>query len=180
MHRFILLLAILLINGCATQVNSIKVDEDKKLSKEKGYLLIGIETNRNLKEIRISGPDYISLSHSDLRFGSNFILTDLTAGTYTIEKVKLDKYWQLEIEDEEYWTIEVKPEKVNYVGHLHVKTTGFWQLYSQIELINKSSFAIEFMEDKFPNILAERTLDYGGPGDDNFLTFLAKETGELK
>jgi hypothetical protein len=163
---------IFLLTGCAKNVSSIKTDQDKILNNESGYLLIGIETNRDLKGINISGSTNILLSSKDLRRGSNFILIDLTAGRYVIEKIQLDNYWRVEMEDDDYWDIEVLPGKVNYVGHINIGTSGFWARSSHIELINKSSYAIEFMEEKFPNILAKREIHYGGPGNDTFLNYI--------
>jgi hypothetical protein len=168
-----------ILTGCAKSVSSIKTDQDKILTNKTGYLLIGIETNRDLKGINISGSTDILLSYKDLRQGSNFILIDLTAGKYVIEKIQLNNYWRVEMDDEDYWDIEVLPGKINYVGHISVGTSGFWQVFSHIELVNKSSYAIEFMEEKFPKILTSREIHYGGPGDDTFFDFINKKKESL-
>lgn len=39
---------------------------------------------------------------------------------------------------------------------------------SNILLLNKSSFALEYLERRFPNILTSRQLQYWGQGDDGF------------
>jgi len=168
---------VFILTGCAKSVSSLKTDQDKIFTNESGYLLIGIETNRDLKGIRISGSTDILLSSKDLRQGSNFILVDLSAGTYVIEKVLLNNYWRVEMEDKDYWDIEILPGKINYVGHIHIATSGFWLVYSQIELVNKSSYAIEFMEENFPKILSSREIHYGGPGDDTFFDLINKKKG---
>jgi hypothetical protein len=176
----IIIIIIFILTGCAKSVSSIKNDQDKQLTNESGYLLIGVETNRNLKAIKLSGSSNILLSSQDLRQGSNFILIDLSAGTYVIEKVQLNNYWRVEMEDEDYWNIDVLPGKINYVGHINVGTVGFWQPFSHIELVNKSSYAIEFLEEKFPNILASREIHYGGPGDDSFFDLIKEKKGSLQ
>lgn len=165
-------LMLLLLSACAKNVTSLKTDQDKILDNDFGYLLIGIETNRNLKEIQISGPQDISFSALDLKQGSNFILVDLNAGTYVIEKVLLDNYWRIEMSDEEYWDVKIAPGKINYVGHIDIVTNYGWQVRSKVELINKSSYAMEFMEKRFPNILINRDMHYGGPGEDSFFSSL--------
>jgi len=170
--RFLLVvLASFILSGCATKVTSLKSDKDKISTNGTGYLLIGVETNRDLKSIRISGPDNILLSSLDLRQGSNFILVDLSAGEYVIEKVELNNYWHVKMEDEEYWNIKILPGKINYVGHLYIASHGFWQVSYHTELVNKSSYALEFLEEKFPNILTKREMHYGGPGTDTFFKF---------
>jgi len=174
-----LIMMVFLLTGCVKNVSSIKADQDKTLTNKAGYLLIGIETNRDLKGINISGSTDILLSYKDLRQGSNFILIDLKAGKYIIEKIQLNNYWRVEMEDEDYWDIEVLPGKINYVGHIEIGTSGFWQTYSHIELVNKSSYAIEFMEKKFPKILTNREIHYGGPGDDAFFDFINKKKESL-
>lgn len=171
--RFLLVvLASFILSGCATKVTSLKNDKDKISTEGTGYLLIGVETNRDLKSIRISGPTNILLSSLDLRQGSNFILVDISAGEYVIEKVELNNYWRVKMEDEEYWNINILPGKVNYVGHLNIASNGFWQVSYHTELVNKSSYALEFMEEKFPKILTKRKMYYGGPGTDTFFNFV--------
>jgi hypothetical protein len=170
--RFLLVvLTSFILSGCATKVTSLKSDKDKISTNGTGYLLIGVETNRDLKSIRISGPDNILLSSLDLRQGSNFILVDISAGEYVIEKVELNNYWHVKIADKEYWNINILPGKINYVGHINIASNGFWQVSYHTELVNKSSYALEFMEDKFPNILTKRKMHYGGPGTDTFFKF---------
>jgi hypothetical protein len=173
--KHLIIIIIFILTGCAQTVSTLKTDQDKLLSNQSGYLLIGIETNRDLKSISISGTTNIQLSAKDLRRGSNFILVDLPAGTYVIEKVHLNNYWRVEMEDSDYWDIKVLPEKINYVGHLNIGTSGFGQIYSRLELINKSSYAMEFMEERFPTILESRDMHYGGPGDDSFFDFIKKD-----
>ncbi|CAH9053529.1 hypothetical protein PSECIP111854_01188 [Pseudoalteromonas sp. CIP111854] len=177
--RFILtiILAFSLV-GCAAQVTSIKSDKDKIDSADAGYLLLGVDTSSDLKSILITGPKNIKLSPKDLRKGSNFILVDLKPGIYTIEKIELNNYWRLEMEDKKYWNLEISSGVINYVGHIKIKSKNFWDSRYHTELVNKSSYAIEFLQRKFPNILAKRSVHYGGPGDDSFFTFLTSHKKE--
>jgi len=178
--QYLIIIMLFIMAGCAKSVSSIKTDQNKVLTNEAGYLLIGVETHRDLKGIHISGSRDILLSYNDLRQGSNFILIDLNAGKYVIEKIQLNNYWRIEMENEDYWDIEILPGKVNYVGHINIAKSGIWQTSYHIELVNKSSYAIEFMEKNFPKTLANRKMHYGGPGDDTFFSFLNKKKESLQ
>lgn len=170
--KFIFVFLVLLMTGCATKVTSITEDRDKELANNKGYLLIGIQTSQNLKAINISGPTFIQFTSKDIKHGTNYLLVDLEAGTYTVDKVKLDRNWRIDLEDEEYWNFTVSPGKINYVGHIEVANLGNWFANYKVELVNRSSESLEFLEKKYPNILANRKIRYGGPGEDSFFTYL--------
>lgn len=171
MRSLFLLVLACSIFGCATNVTSIKVDADKNLKAGRAYVLLGLETDRDLKKISISGPQNISMSHKDLKQGSNYLLVDLKAGTYTIDRVHLDSYWRVYFK-EEYWQFTVSPDQISYVGHLELVNHGYWATHTETVLANRSSEALEFLEDKYPNILANRKLTYGGPGSDNFFDYV--------
>lgn len=176
--RLVFVILALLLTSCATTVTTIKKDQDRVLNNNSGYLLLGIETNRNLKTIRISGPQTIELSSADIKKGNNYLFIDLEAGQYTIDKIRLDKYWFVELDDEEYWDFEVKPNQISYVGHMEIVRHWFWGGATNAELVNRSSEALEFLEDKYPNILTTRSVTYGGPGEDAFFEFLKSEFKE--
>ena len=167
----------LLLSSCSTTVTSLKIDQVKQLPAEYGFLLLGIETNSNLKELYISGPQNIKFSSADIKKGTNYLLVDLEAGIYTLEKIKLDNYWRLEIEDSENWVIEISPGNISYVGHMEIKRLSGWYANNHLELVNRSSEAIEFLEKNYPNIYSNRRLSYGGPGEDTFFEFFQSLEG---
>jgi len=150
-------------------------DPSSNASLSDGYLLIGVETNRDLKNIFISGTRAIKLSHEDLRFGTNYILINLAAGDYLIDSVALNSYQKLRLADEENWRFEVKPNTISYIGHLELQSRGFFSLVSRVELVNRSTEALEFMESDFPTILSARKMYFGGPSDDYFFSYLNAE-----
>jgi len=65
------------------------------------------------------------------------------------------------------WDFKTKSGSISYVGHIKVKRT-FWGNNAEYVLINKASQALEYLEQHFANILANRTIDYQGPGEDSF------------
>ena len=157
--------------GCAQQIKGISKDIDKQLAENTGYLLIGIDTNRGLDKLFIGGTKRLMLTDKDLQMGSNYILVDVPAGKYSIDDIRFGLYTSMELE-EGYWDFEVKPNQVSYVGDLYVKATGFWFVKSaQVLLENRSTSALTFLENNFPNILNSRSLRYSGPGEDKFLEY---------
>ena len=164
MRRLLLLSCALLLSACASKVTNIKEDRDTLSKADEGYLLIGIETNRSLKAIYIDGPKSLVLTAKDIRSGSNYILANLPLGDYTITRLNLSHYSFLKFDnDEESWQFTLAPNKVNYVGHLDITTIGYWNTRSHIVLENRSSEALQYMEQNFPTILSGRSLNYGGP-----------------
>jgi hypothetical protein len=163
--------------SCATNVTSIKQDQIHELGEDKGYLLLGIQTNRDLKSILINGPQTINLSSSDIRKGTNYLLVDLKTGTYTIKKIFND-IAEFRLDNKDYWSFEVKPKTITYVGHLEFVQRGFLFFYAYTELVNHASEALEFIQSKYPNMLKEYSIAYGGPGVDFFYEYLASEKKE--
>jgi len=180
MKYIILLILLSFLAACNSTVKSIKTDQDTILTNDTGYILMGVETNRQLKSIKLSGPETISFSHQDLKHGKNYILVNVEAGDYFIEKIDVNRRWRAKLDDEDNWLIRVEPGKVNYVGHLEFKSKGFWFMYYEAELVNKSSYALEHMENNFSNILSSREIFYGGPGTDEFFKYIPniKREGE--
>ncbi|MDI4670029.1 hypothetical protein MKZ42_18395 [Pseudoalteromonas shioyasakiensis] len=173
MRRLLLLSCALLLSACSSKVTNIKEDRDTLSKADEGYLLIGIETNRSLKAIYIDGPKSLVLTAKDIRSGSNYILANLPLGDYTITRLNLNRYSYLEFDnDEESWQFTLSAKKINYVGHLDISTIGFWYTRSHIVLENRSSEALQYMEQNFPTILSGRSLNYGGPGEDSFFDYL--------
>lgn len=166
--RFFCLFFCFFLASCAQKVSSLKVDIDIPLDEDMGYLLIGVETNAYIESVTIYGERSIKLTKEDLRSGTNYFLIDMPAGEYSISNVKLNSWWKMELK-EGYWDFSVRPGSISYVGHLAIESYGFFFSRNQIELANRSSEALIFMEKEFPNILSKRQIYYDGPGEDPFL-----------
>lgn len=170
--------ALFFFTSCATKVTSIKQDQDRTLGAERGYVLLGIQTNRDLRTILIDGPQKISLSSADIKKGTNYLLVDLDSGTYRIRSISFGNAMNSILKNKDYWSFEVAPNQISYVGHLEIVQRGFWIFLTHVELVNRSSEALEFLEDKYPNLLANRNITYGGPGSDFLFKYLASGSVE--
>jgi len=178
--RFIVLF--LMLNSIATEVSSAtKVkplidSEQKLLGDDKGLLLIGLETSRDLKSIHLSGPTNIILTSEHIKSGSQYLLVDLKAGIYTIKKIRLDNVRYLKFKDTENWEFSIKPGVINYVGHFELVQMGFFASSgAAVELVNRSSEALQFLQLEYPSTLKRNRIKYAGPGEDDFFDFLYRK-----
>ena len=171
---YILLCALLALSACRSTVTTMKADTDqiRTVDPSMGYLLMGVETNSDLKHIDINGPTPIRLTHTDLKEGTSYILIPLAAGEYSLSNVQFNSYYNSRMKNRDIWQFEIKQSTVSYVGHLEVKTRGFFVFYSSIELVNRSTEALDFMHEDFPSILNNRVMYYGGPGEDTYFQFV--------
>ncbi|AOS95900.1 hypothetical protein AUP74_00429 [Microbulbifer aggregans] len=166
----VLLLATLLLQGCLSPVESIDEGQLDVLEAEAGYLLIAVDTNFNLDQIKLGGRKYLSLNRDDLQHGTNFILARVPAGKYRIISVHLNFLYAFKLDDEN-WRFEVTPGVVSYVGHLNVQNR-LRNMTARIELENRSSEALEFLESNFPHLIDSEEVRYAGPGEDDFFLYV--------
>lgn len=159
----------LLLLGCGATKNTISTDKDILASNKDGYLLMAVDTSLDLSTIRVFGRTSFTLSKDDLRKGTNYILLALPAGDYRFTKITIGRtYFML---DDEIWDFSIKPQVISYVGDFSFERVSGG---AHTSLENQSSLALEFLEKSFPNILAQRSVDYQGPGEDNFFEFAAQ------
>ncbi len=168
--RLVLFLVVcFMLNACVSTVESIKIDSITQLAEDTGYLFISLDSEISISDVRISGEQYISLKSPDVYDSVKYYLVPVPAGSYQIDW--LGVYWGGrfnldEDEDKDLWAFTVAPGVISYVGELKVKRFSYG--YSSFELINQSSQALEYLEVKYPTILANRELQYHGPGEDSF------------
>lgn len=170
----VILMWALCLLGCASTVSNLESDSDV-LAQNQGYLLIAIDTSVDLYEIWFTGEKTIKFTTDDLTAGSNYILAPLPAGTYKLDRIKTYKIMKLSGFDEEYWSFDVSPGVISYVGHLTVDRRNWWYSYA-VQMLNKSSLALEYLEENYQNILHSRNVEYWGPGEDSFFDFVLNAT----
>ena len=159
--------------GCASEVTSIRDEAEAVLDRNEGYLLMEVDTTHNLEAIHIVGPRHIKLTRTDLRTGSNYILVSLPAGRYRIDSVnRTQQYYYALVGDN--WDFQVREGAISYIGNLTFKG-DYWGFSGSFALINRSSFALEYLEKNFPGLLETRPLVFGGPGDDGFFEAVARQ-----
>jgi hypothetical protein len=162
------------LSGCSTRATAVKIDQDNLLP-ERGYLLLGFDTNRPMYKVIINGAQRTYLNWSDLPYGAYYTLVELPAGNYHIDRIYMNPDQHFELEDGN-WVFEVHEGEISYIGDLVMKTKGWRNARAYMELVNRSSFALEFIEKQFGQILNSRFIRYAGPGEDAFLS----ATNELR
>ncbi|WP_444897341.1 hypothetical protein [Microbulbifer sp. SSSA005] len=184
-NNFILIVCIWLplqLSGCITAVKPIVDGQKNNLKIDEGFLLVAIDTNFSLDKIKIKGAKYFFLSRENLHPGSNYILFKAPAGKYRFDKIYLNYLYSYELE-EEYWSFQINPDVISYAGHLTVDQNLFklravdqnlFKLRAHIELENRSTEALEFLEENFSELIETKDIQYAGPGKDDFFNVVAQ------
>lgn len=174
MRYLLCILFISTLAGCVSTASKITKDVDTLNDENMGYALIGLQSTNGFSNLLLNGESYVRLNASDINQGSSYLLVPLNAGTYNFYRVEhVFGYYNEFNTDGDYWQFTITPGTVNYVGHLSL--AGRFRFgVTEAELLNFSSSALEFMEEKFPTILETRKIVYGGPGEDDFFDFVSQ------
>jgi hypothetical protein len=176
-------LLMFLLASCASKIQPLREDtQSLELSLSQGFLVLAVDTDVSLTELHIQGSRNLIFTRDDLRAGTNYLIAPVAAGQYRLSRIYYMKsgymsfYLDLPIEDRAYWSFEVFPGTMTYVGHLEIVNRGYRYDNSMV-LLNNSSIALEFLEEKFPSLLSRYDIRYGGVGDDDFFQLVrpAKE-----
>ena len=165
----VLMSVALLSVGCATKLKSVTNGAQINPAKNEGYLLLNVATNTDIYKIRISGRKHFELTKEDLRVGSNYMLLPMAPGDYRlsrdiIETYKGRGYVNL---DESLWQFTVRPGSIGYIGHMEVETS-FWKTTGKYKMINRSTKALEYLQNIHLQLLKKHGVRYRGPGKDDF------------
>lgn len=169
---------LLLLSGCAQTVSSVippnihtqqNVDSMSEQPIDFGYLMMAVKTNQTIQELRVEGPMDFILTAKDLQKGSNYILVPVQEGDYILSEIVLSKYHKFDFSEDDYWRFEVKRNAINYIGDLSTEFHGWWNSRIKYKLENRSSYALEYIEKRLPEILLRHQVVYGGIGEDQFL-----------
>jgi len=160
------------ISSCAYQpLRAISVDKNVLLAAEDGYLFLALATDIGISSVEIDGPKRIEIINFNKFEKRNYFLGVVPKGQYKISKINLwgNRFYLLDNEDLPF-SFTVKPETINYVGEVRLKRLDS---DASIELINRSSLALEYLDEKFPELLLNRSIKYEGPGNDSFFNAIA-------
>jgi len=173
-----ILVFLLVLTGCVAAVDTIKTDGVQATAADRGFVLIGIDSNQQLNEVHIRGPKNIKLTQADMPEGGNYLLFELPAGSYQISYISLGYAYGWVLDDDELWAVNIKPKAINYIGDLSVKQQSQFSPYADIQLRNRASIAYSYMRARFPVTLENNSLHYSGPGADFFLSHIQQGASE--
>ena len=175
MHRLLLLFLLL---SCPSMSAESVIDE---LEPGQGYILVAlnIEAGYIPSRVTLSGDGFFSrLQFKNLAGYNNYWLVPAQAGTYTWDRVYLDKRNYLNIADNEF-SIEVKEGVINYGGHLSLYTEmnayrtqllGGARTYFN----NRSARAYEYLSINHKPLLDKYPLSYSGEYADHFFNYVTQ------
>jgi hypothetical protein len=166
---------LILLSSCAVpSMRTLNIDKDIMTSPEEGYLLLGLTTDWAITSIDINGTKAFNIQTFNKFENRNYVLAPLPIGRYEIIKINLPgrRYFEFD-NDELAFEFVVKPNAINYVGELRVKKNS--QNRALFEMINRSSIALEYLDENFPKLLLSRELVYQGPGIDTFFELVRKD-----
>lgn len=155
--------------GCSQQVTAIKTDKANVLTENNGFLLLSVDSDVSLEQLNVTGQKSFHVGAEDLTAGKHYILVELPAGDYQIESAKLSHWWRLLLKPG-YWNFSVKPGQISYIGELQLKGQA-------PELENRSSMALQYLEQNHAKLLLQYKVRYSGPGDDHYFEFAASQGG---
>lgn len=166
----------------------ITLDNDSHLKNRYGYVLLSININVDLKKIYVSGKKSFYLANEETKQGKRYIMLTLPEGEYRFSRMyffaakHVSRFFRtirprIYFDDENYFNFNVKSGKINYIGEIYIEKQ--WQMGTNrfaalggseyyTNLINNSTDALEFLTSKFPNLLSVRSIEYSGPGKDDF------------
>ena len=167
--RSLLFVVLIFLASCSiSPINSLKTDKDiLEKPNEQGYLVFAVSTDLGLSSIQLKSRSSFELNDFLWLEDRNYVFALLPKGSYTVSRVNIGPYRHYDLDfDEISFSFDVAANKINYAGELRIKNGAGG--FASFELINRSSLALEFLESKFPNILASKELVYQGPGKDEF------------
>lgn len=136
-----------------------------------GYLLFAVQSEAYIEKVNILGAISLSYSPNNDKQENAYILAEVPIGYYKFTGVKTGMY-EIKANSEHTWSFNIESNTINYVGNLELLSKAKWcDNCFRLELANKSSFAIEYLESTHSELLAKTPLVYKGPGKDDFIEF---------
>ncbi|MDU0353669.1 hypothetical protein RS130_06745 [Paraglaciecola aquimarina] len=164
-----------LATGCARTI--VPVIESSKqnsavLSANQGYILFAVQSDSYIEKVNIGGLRPLVYRPKSSGKLDTYILAAVPPGNYYFSSVETGR-GEFDSDDEHDWDFKIKANAINYVGNLELLSRYKWCEYCfRVELSNKSSFAIEYLESEHPQLLNQYDLVYQGPGSDNFFEYI--------
>lgn len=148
-------------------VRSLNAQQKSELNKEEGFLLISVDSELQVRNFEITGKKDFRIHNLSNFQGSSYFIAAVPAGQYRIKNIHFGVLNSYMFDEEDgLWSFKVKSGVVSYVGEMKIRKIS--DRRSSFELSNNSSSALEFLEQRHPDILSKRKVKYYGPGADSF------------
>ena len=130
-----------------------------------GVLLIGIDSDIEIEriELALDGDDQnvrsIDIDHSE------GWLVNLPSGHYTLEKLYMARGAYFDLSDLDGLGFQVSAGTINYFGHIRLIRGD---VRSYIDLVNRASFAMEFLLRDHRSLLRRFAVKHSGPFEEGY------------
>lgn len=169
---------ILFLSSCTHKMSYVNHDEVSHVPEGNGLVVIGLTTNSPYYKLNISGKTSTDIEYDLLKKADPFIVVSLPFGDYEFERVWLNKYQYVELNDsdnKQNWKFSVRENEITYVGNLAVSRKLGNRFY--IRIINRSSEAFEFLDKGYSDVLKSKKIRFSGSEKDNFMAYLSALKG---
>ncbi|MCO7224330.1 hypothetical protein [Pleionea sp. CnH1-48] len=151
---------------CATTSLGVKrtpiPEKLDNIKQGEGIIVFGADASIGIDRVEVSAEG----KNHNLFFSDGFILSAMTEGTYEIKKVFFSSYRYFETSGSA-WSFKVEKGKINYVGHIRIKSLKHQQFL--LDITNRASFFYEYMEHHHSELTTRYPIIYSNLFSDNFL-----------
>ena len=164
--NFFLLFSLFLTLPCQAEQHFDDLKEDE------GYLVLAVNIEGMIpKSLKLASKATFGSGYTmdSLAFGDNLKIIKLTAGEYTWERLKINRTYRFDLDDEAF-SVNVEAGKINYSGHLLVN------IYQQFETasfnyVNRSSLVFDELRNCCDALNKKYPLVFTGESQDPFIDF---------
>ncbi len=167
----VLILGALLLSQYSFAARPVIVEDGHSVG-EGTYILLGISSIEPVKSITLGAERKTTLTQDYMRQRYNHILLKVSPGFLRVSQIELESLATYSL-GRDLWSFDAIEGAINYIGTLEVQF-GHAGFVHGPQISNMSSFAQEFMESKYPDVLEKKSLVYAGPGEDDFFSVIAK------
>lgn len=152
--------------GCTTHFRPLTTKQLPPLEPRRGYLLLEVDSTFPIE--KLSARAWTIDVHGS---GHQFLLYSVPAGTYDWSQMYTVsprlRYMLSAMHDRERRTFHIHPGAINYAGQLRFTVIrGTWV---KLEFVNRSSFALDVLLDRYPELFRTHDVVYTGFQRDDFL-----------
>jgi dienelactone hydrolase len=178
LNVFFILGCFLLAGATEARVKRIEPGEMPKLDADEGLLVIVIDTNSYLADVRLrkDGKLFNAATIKDVVPGATPVLYVVPAGTYEWSRVSAHYRFWYEFKDSPDTKFKVEAGALNYPGDMLMR--GKYTNASTFLFTNRSLQIMDWLEDEHPQLMARYGFAYTGHYPDPFPAMYLKAKAE--
>lgn len=178
--KLICLFLVFLISACG--LSRVKTSSEEQLinvplAPDEGILVLGMKSDSFVDGVYLFGNDsFVADFKKGNRFDFNrqFWVAKVKSGDYSFVQIDFNGNFYTSLEEKALWTVTVKPQQINYIGDLEIELILEDDLFFKTELMNRSSYALEYIEQEYPYLASNYRFAFSGVGKDEFSSLVNK------